>query len=88
MSSNREQGLCAPTTVDWATQVGLVERKLKGAIFKAHGQSEPYFRGHTLGITANKSEAHVYSCEAIKAHMLAVPSWARKSAGTWLLVYE
>ena len=89
MSSNNRAGLCAPTTDDWATQVGLtepVQHKVKGAIFKLHDNYKPYYLAFRCGSTNHKELAHVYTCEEIRR--LTKDGWANKSDGKWILVYE
>ena len=91
--SSHSTGLCAPTTDDWATQVGLAEPgpiklKVKGAIFKSLNHNEPYFLAHTCGNTRFKERAHVYRCEEIREIMASHKNWASKEDGKWLLVYE
>lgn len=81
MSSNKVTGLCAPAT---APQ----QRKVKGYIFKSKDKHYPYFLGYTLGATAVKSEAYVYTREEAAKHMSAAEGWASKDDGKWLLVYE
>lgn len=83
MSSNRVEGLCAPT-------VPSVQRKVKGAIFKSNSGilEERYYLGRWCGGTSEKSIAHVYTCADIRKFQIQNPRWASKEDGKWILVYE
>lgn len=79
MSSNKVQGMCAPT---------VVQRKVKGCIFYDTTRNF-YFLAPGEGYTYNKMQAHVYSHEEVdNARELRGNNWAAKGRGKWLIVYE
>ncbi len=84
MSSNKVEGLCAPT-------VTAVQRKVKGYIFRAY--RDPTSEGHYYayigtGRVHSKEDAHVFSAAEAKDQVRNYPRWASKEDGKWLVVYE
>ncbi len=80
MSSNKVEGLCAPT-------VTAVQRKVRGYIFYNTRLNEYYLK-HGIGAVSNKENAYVYSMEEIKHYVNCCNGWGSKEDGKWLIVYE
>ena len=82
MSSNKVQGMCAPTYCPT-----LVERMVKGYIFLS--VAGHYYLSPGNGMTADKSLAYIHSREEIaKSIKVRGIQWAGKAHGKWLIVYE